>query len=294
MLAKEIIKKVRQIEIRTRHLVNDVFAGEYHSVFKGRGMEFQEVREYEPGDDIRSIDWNVTARMGHPFIKKFSEERELTVMLLVDISASHLFGSSAQLKKDLAAEVAAVLAFAAIRNNDRVGLILFSDEVEHVLPPKKGSSHVLRVVRDVLGFQAQRRKTALAPALDFLNHITTRKTVTFLISDFLTREDLKTTLRVTATRHDLIAVIAADRREHDWPAAGLVEWQDPETGRRQVVDTSDPRVRRALATLQAQQRSERKQRLARTGLDTIEVWAGEPYDRELVRFFKAREQRRRT
>jgi len=211
MLAKEIIKKVRQIEIRTRHLVNDVFAGEYHSVFKGRGMEFQEVREYEPGDDIRTIDWNVTARMGHPFIKKFSEERELTVMLLVDISSSNLFGSQTQLKKDLSAEIAAVLAFAAIRNNDRVGLILFSDEVEKFLPPQKGSSHVLRVVRDVLGFRARRRGTALLPALDYLNHITTRKTVTFLISDFLTREDLKATLRASAARHDLIAVIAADR-----------------------------------------------------------------------------------
>ncbi|MCX7006864.1 MAG: DUF58 domain-containing protein, partial [Kiritimatiellaeota bacterium] len=265
MTPREIIKKVRQIEIRTRHLVNDVFAGEYHSVFKGRGMEFQEVREYEPGDDIRAIDWNVTARMGHPFIKKFSEERELTVMLLVDISASNQFGSRAQLKKDLAAELAAVLAFAAIRNNDRVGLILFSDEVEHVLPPKKGLSHVLRVVRDVLDFKPKRRGTALAPALDFLNHITTRKTVTFLISDFLTQEDLKSALRVSAARHDLVAVVAADRGEHEWPAAGLVEWRDAETGRHQLVDTSDARVRRALAGAQAKQRTELKQRLARTG-----------------------------
>ncbi len=294
MTPRDIIKKVRQIEIRTRHLVNDVFAGEYHSVFKGRGMEFQEVREYEPGDDIRSIDWNVTARMGHPFIKKFSEERELTVMLLVDISGSNLFGSGAQLKKDLAAELAAVLAFAAIRNNDRVGLILFSDEVEHYLPPKKGSSHVLRVVRDVLGCKPQRRGTALAPALDFLNHITTRKTVSFLISDFLTGEDLKAALRVSAARHDLVAIVAADRRERDWPAAGLVEWRDPETGRRQMVDTSDARVRRALAGLQEQRRADLKQRLARTGLDVVEVWAGEAYDRELVRFFKQRERRLRT
>jgi uncharacterized protein (DUF58 family) len=294
MLAKEIIKKVRQIEIRTRHLVNDVFAGEYHSVFKGRGMEFQEVREYEPGDDIRTIDWNVTARMGHPFIKKFSEERELTVMLLVDISGSNLFGSGAQLKKDLAAELAAVLAFAAIRNNDRVGLILFSDEVEHYLPPKKGSSHVLRVVRDVLGFKARRRGTALAPALDFLNHITARKTVAFLISDFLTGEDLQSALRVSAARHDLVALVAADRRENDWPAAGIVEWRDPESGVRQTVDTSDARVRQALAALQAKRRADLKQLLARTGLDVVEVWAGEAYDRELVRFFKARERRLRT
>ena len=294
MTPREIIKKVRQIEIRTRHLVNDVFAGEYHSVFKGRGMEFQEVREYEPGDDIRAIDWNVTARMGHPFIKKFSEERELTVMLLVDISGSNQFGSGAQLKQDLAAELAAVLAFAAIRNNDRVGLVLFSDEVEHYLPPKKGSSHVLRVVRDVLGFRAKRTGTALAPALDFLNHTTTRKTVAFLISDFITREDLKTALRVSATRHDLVAVVTADPRERVWPAAGLVEWRDPETGATQVCDTSDPRVRAALTRQFDQQRADLKQRLARTGLDVVEVWAGEPYDRALVRFFKARERRLRT
>ena len=294
MTPRDIIKKVRQIEIRTRHLVNDVFAGEYHSVFKGRGMEFQEVREYEPGDDIRTIDWNVTARMCHPFIKKFSEERELTVMLLVDISGSNQFGSGAQLKQDLAAELAAVLAFAAIRNNDRVGLILFSDAVEHFLPPKKGSSHVLRVVRDVLGFKAKRRGTALAPALDYLNHTTTRKTVTFLISDFITGEDLKAALRVSAARHDLVAVVTADPRERVWPPAGLVDWRDPETGASHLCDTSDPRVREALTLQFDQQRTGLKQRLARTGLDVVEVWAGQPYDRELVRFFKARERRLRT
>src|SRR5271169_2767916 len=184
MLAKEIIKKVRHIEIHTRHLVNDVFAGEYHSVFKGRGMEFQEVREYEPGDDVRSIDWNVTARLGHPFVKKFREERELTVMLVVDVSASGQFGSVRQTKNELAAELAAVLAFSAIRNNDKVGLIMFTDQIEKYVPPKKGRGHVLRVVREILAFQPKGRGTNLTRALDYLNHVQTRRAVTFVLSDF--------------------------------------------------------------------------------------------------------------
>jgi len=291
MIPKEILKKVRRIQIRTRHMVNDVFAGEYHSVFKGRGMEFQEVREYTPGDDVRALDWNVTARMGHPFVKRFTEERELTVLLLVDISASHVFGGTRQLKKDLAAELAAVLAFAAIQNNDRVGLILCTDEVEHYLPPRKGVSHVLRVIRDVLYFQPRHRGTALIPALDFLNHVTTHRTVAFLISDFLTREDLKPTLTVSARRHDLIAIVAGDRREQDWPAAGLVEWADAETGARRLLDTSDARVRRALAAQFAERRAALLQLLSRAGLDTVEVQAGEPYERALDKFFRARVRR---
>ena len=294
MIPKDILKKVRRIQIRTRHMVSDVFAGEYHSVFKGRGMEFQEVREYTPGDDVRSIDWNVTARMGHPFVKRFTEERELTVMLLVDISASHVFGGTRQLKKDLAAEIAAVLAFAAIQNNDRVGLILCTDEVEHYLPPRKGVSHVLRVIRDVLYFQPRHRGTALIPALDFLNHVTTHRTVTFLISDILTGEDLKPVLTVSARRHDLIAVVAGDRREQTWPAVGIVEWTDAETGRRQLVDTSDARVRNALAGFHAKRRATLLQLLNRSGLDAIEVMAGEPYERALEKFFRTRERRIRS
>ena len=293
MIPKDILRKVRRIQIRTRHLVTDVFAGEYHSVFKGRGMEFQEVREYTPGDDVRAIDWNVTARMGHPFVKRFTEERELTVMLLVDISASHVFGSTRQLKKDLAAELAAVLAFSAIQNNDRVGLILSTDQVEHYLPPRKGVSHVLRVIRDVLYFQPRQRRTALIPALEFLNHVTTHKTVTFLISDFLTREELKPTLTVSARRHDLIAVVAGDRREQDWPAVGLVEWTDAETGERRLVDTSDARVRRALTGQQTERRAALRQLLTRAGLDTIEVFAGEPYELEVAKFFRNRARRLR-
>jgi len=294
MIPKEIIKKVRQIQIRTRHKVSDVFAGQYHSVFKGRGMEFQEVREYVPGDDIRSIDWNVTARMGHPFVKKFTEERELTVMLLLDISASNQFGSTAQLKKDLAAELAAVLAFAAIQNHDRVGLVLFSDEVEGYVAPRKGVSHVLRVIREALYFQPKQRGTRLVPALDFLNHVMARKTVSFLISDFLSGEDLKPSLSVTARRHDLIALLVGDRRERAWPSAGLVEWRDAETGQVFLADTASSAVRRHLAELQQDQRERALDLLRSSGVDVVEVHAGEPYERELMKFFRTRERRFRT
>ena len=294
MIPKEILKKVRRIQIRTQHMVNNVFAGEYHSVFKGQGMEFQEVREYYPGDEIRSIDWNVTARMGAPFVKKFREERELTVMLMVDISASHTFGSSTQMKKDLAAEIAAILAFSAIQNNDRVGLILFSDEIEAYLPPKKGTPHVLRVIREVLYFQPKNRKTRIVPALDFLNHVTNRKTVSFLISDFMTTEELKRPLAVTARRHDLVGIVVGDKRERAWPSVGLVDWVDAETGARHVVDTSDRETRRQLGLMQTQRREQLSDIFTTVGVDAIDVNAGEPYEREFVKFFKRRERRMRV
>ena len=291
MIPKDILKKVRQIHIRTKHMVSDVFAGEYHSVFKGQGMEFQEVREYIPGDEIRTIDWNVTARMGHPFVKKFTEERELTVMLLVDISASNIFGSTPQLKKDLAAEAAAVLAFAAITNNDRVGLILFTDEIETYIPPRKGIAHVLRVIREVLYFQPRKTGTRIQPALDFLNRVTTRKTVAFLISDFITEEDLKKPLTITARKHDLVNIVIGDKREQSWPAAGLVNWVDAETGRRYLVDTSDAKTRRAFGTLQAQRRESLLKLFRMSGIDVVQANAGEPYEREFIKFFRMREQR---
>lgn len=294
MIPREILRKVRQIEIRTRHLVNEVFAGQYHSVFKGRGMEFDEVREYLPGDDIRSIDWNVTARMGHPYVKKFVEERELTVMLVADISASNRFGSTPQLKKDLIAELTAVLAFSAIRNNDRVGLALFTDEVERYVPPRKGSSHVLRVVREALYHPPRRRGTNVAPALEFLNHVMTRRAVCFLISDFLFPDPADRLLAVTARRHDLVGVIVGDRREQAWPKAGLVWWEDAETGARQLLDTSDDRTRRALTKRQAVRRESLLARLRRAGVDPIEVTAGEPYERALIQFFRERERRLRS
>lgn len=293
MIPKEILRKVRQIQIRTQRMVTDVFAGQYHSVFKGQGMEFHEVREYVPGDEIRAIDWNVTARTGVPFVKKFVEERELTVMLLVDISASNVFGSTAQMKKDLAAEIAAVLAFAAIQNSDRVGLILFTDQVEGYIPPKKGTSHVLRVIREVLYFQPARKGTRLQPALDFLNQVTTRQCVVFLISDYQDH-GYERALRITARKHDLIGMIVGDKREQAWPAVGLVDWLDPETGRRFLVDTSDAATRRALGTRQTQQRRDLLGFLRSSGVDAVEVYAGESYEKELIRFFRKRERRMRV
>ena len=290
---KELLKKVRRIEIRTRHAVNDVFAGRYHSVFKGRGMEFDEVREYVPGDDIRAIDWNVTARTGKPHIKKFVEEREMTVMLLVDISGSNDFGSTGQLKRDLAAEVAAMLAFSATRNNDRIGLILFSDRVEKYIPPHKGTaSHVLRLIREVLYHEPQSRQTDAQPALDFLNHTTHRKAVTFLISDFIFPVNCEKSLKITARRHDLIAVAIADRHERTWPKAGLIEWRDPETGSRTLIDTSSTAVRSALLLTQEQQRETLQRTLRRAGIDTIELFTGEPYDKAFMKFFRQRSRRR--
>ena len=294
MISKEILKKVRRIHIRTKHMVTDVFAGQYHSVFKGQGMEFQEVREYIPGDEIRWIDWNVTARMGHPYVKKFTEERELTVMLLVDVSESNTFGSTPQLKKDLVAEVAAVLAFAAIQNNDRVGLILFSDTVECFIPPRKGIAHVLRVIRETLYFKPRHKQTRLSAALDFLNRVATRKTVSFLISDFLTSENLKRPITLTAKRHDLVSIFVDDRRELSWPSAGVIDWIDAETGRRHLVDTSDAATRRTFGLMQTERRENTEELLRSSGVDIVRIHAGEPYDRELIRFFRQRERRLRT
>ena len=291
MLPAETLKKIRRIQIRTSHMVSDLFAGQYHSVFKGQGMEFQEVREYLPGDDIRAIDWNVTARMGHPFIKKFVEERELTVMLVVDISRSNDFGSASQMKRDLAAEVAAVLAFAAIQNNDRVGLILFSGETEHYLPPRKGARHVLRVIRDVLHHRPQKSGTSISAGLDFLNSVANRKTVTFLISDFIDH-DYERALAVSAKRHDLIAIQIRDQREQTLVPAGIIEWEDAETGRRILIDTSSASTRAALEDSSARRQNLLLDTFKKRGVDVIELRTGQPYAMELVRFFKKREKRR--
>ena len=291
MIPRDTLKKIRRFEILTRRSVNDVFAGRYHSVFKGQGMEFQEVREYVPGDDIRSIDWNVTARTGAPHVKKFTEERELTVMLLVDVSASNRFGSTAQLKRDLAAEVAAVLAFSAITNHDRVGVILFSDRVEKHIPPRKGPTHVLRVVSEILNARPASPKTDLAPALRYLNHVVRRRSVAFLISDFIA-PPCERLLRVTARRHDLVSLVVGDKGESALPAAGFVDFADAETGRRIVVDTSHAPTRRALLARQTERRDALLRQLARARSDAIELNAGETYGRELVRFFRQREKRR--
>jgi uncharacterized protein (DUF58 family) len=291
MISSEVLKKIRRIEIRTNRMVSDLFAGQYHSVFKGQGMEFQEVREYQAGDDIRAIDWNVTARMGHPFIKKFVEERELTVMLLVDISRSMDFGGGEQTKRDLAAEVAAVLAFAAVRNNDRVGLILFSDEVEHYLPPRKGTRHVLRVIRDVLTVKPTRQGTSVTQALHYLNRLAHRRSVAFLVSDFFD-VNFENALAVSAKRHDVIATQIRDARDATWPAAGLIEWEDAETGRRMLVDTSDPATRRALEARSADRQRLLRDTFRKRAVDAMDLTTGQPYANALARFFLKREQRR--
>jgi uncharacterized protein (DUF58 family) len=293
-VTREILKKVRQVELRTRRLVTDALAGEYHSVFKGRGMDFDEVREYSPGDEVRLIDWNVTARTGTPFIKKLREERELTILLAVDVSASGKFGS--QSKRELAAEVASVLAFSAIRNRDKVGLLLFSDDVEQYVPPGKGRTHVLRVIRDILFHTPRRQGTDVAAALDFVNDVLRRRAVVFVISDFIETpeafERLRRQLRLTNKRHDLVLLHLRDRHEEELPALGLVTLEDPETGEVMEVDTGSKAVRDGFAIL-AKQRMEQFRRAARqAGVDTLELRTGEPYTQALYGFFKTRSSRR--
>ena len=290
MIPREILKKVRQIEIRTNREVADVLGGQYHSVFKGRGMEFEEVREYLPGDEVRAIDWNVTARFGRPFIKKFKEERELTVMLVVDVSASGQFGSGRQSKNELAAELAAVLAFSAIRNNDKVGVILFTDQIEKYIAPKKGRRHVLRVVREILAFQPTGRGTNLAGALDYLNHVQHHRAVTFVLSDFQdTGFDKK--LRLAGKRHDIVALNLRDPREEELPAVGLVELRDAETGARVLVDTFDRQVRAAFADRAKSRLVTLRETFRYASVDQVESHTDRDYLAPLVKFFRMRGRR---
>ena len=291
MIPKELLKKVRQIQIRTARTVNDVLAGQYHSAFRGRGMEFEEVCPYQIGDDVRLIDWNVSARYGEPFIKKFREERELTVMLVVDASRSGLFGSVNQFKLDVAAELCAVLAFSAIRSNDKVGLILFSDRVEKYVPAKKGTQHVLRIIRELLYHQPQGRGTDIEEAIGFLNRITVRKSVCFLVSDFLT-QDYERSLRIARRRHDLIPIIVTDPRERNLPPSGLMELEDSETGVRVLVDTGSRRVRREYADLVRRRETARETIFRRMDTETIAINTDESYVEPLVRFFRKRERKR--
>ena len=290
MIPKELAKKIRLIQIHTSKAVNDVLAGEYHSVFKGRGMEFDEVREYAPGDDIRTIDWNVTARTGHPYVKRFVEERELTVLFVVDLSASGSFGTREQLKNEVAAELCALLAFSAIKNNDKVGLLVFTDQVELYIPPKKGVSHVLRVIRDLLNAQPRRSRTDITQALDFLGRVTHRRAVVFLVSDFQAAGYQKR-LRIAARRHDLIAVSLSDPREATLPAAGLIELEDAETGESVVVDSSNPAVRRSYEALTRARCDHLAASLRSMGVDQIPVVTGEDYVLDLLKFFRLRERR---
>lgn len=290
MLTKELLKQVRQIEIRTRGIVNEVFSGEYHSVFKGRGMEFSEVREYQVGDDIRNIDWNVTARFGHPYIKIFEEERELTVMLLIDMSGSLLFGSAEKTKQRIAAELSAILAFSALKNNDKVGLILFTDQIEKFVPPRKGRSHVLRIIREVLSFEPQGNKTNLKGALEYFNHTIKKKSIAFLISDFMD-DGYEKIIRIVGRKHDLIGVVLEDPREKDLPKAGLIKFRDAETGEVRVIDTSSKIVRDEFYTFRKFNEEKRRQLFITSRIDKINVDTNQSYIKPLVDFFKLREKR---
>ena len=290
MLTSEQLKAVRKIQIRTSHLVSDLFAGQYQSVFKGRGMEFAEVRHYLPGDDVRTIDWNVTARTGVPHVKRFVEERELTVMLLVDASASTHFGTVKQLKSEMAAEMAALFAFSAITNNDKVGLLMFSDHVELALPPKKGTRHVLRVIREALSFTPQGHGTDIAAALEHLNRVTKRRCVTFVISDFLDT-GARLALKIANRRHDIIAVVLDDPRDLALPAIGLIALQDAETGQQILLDTGDSRLRREFEERAAAARRDRERMLRAVDVDAIVVRTDRPYTEALLRFFRMRERR---
>lgn len=291
MIPTELFKHVRQIHIQTRRLVNDVFAGEYHSAFKGRGMEFAEVREYTPGDDIRTIDWNVTARAGQPYVKQFVEERELTVMLLVDLSASGQFGTVRKLKIEIATELCAVLALSAITNNDKVGLILFTNKIEMFIPPQKGKHHILRVIREVLYFQPQHQGTNISLALEYLHRVSRRRTVCFLVSDFLA-DGYETSLRIAHRRHDIILITITDRREMSLPQVGLMRLRDLESGHHILVDTSSPRVRQHYQQRRDEALAQRQALFQTLSIDAIEVRTDEPYINPLMRFFRRRERRR--
>jgi uncharacterized protein (DUF58 family) len=286
----EILKKIRALEIKTRGLVETAFAGDYHSVFKGRGMNFEDVREYQPGDEIRAIDWNVTARMGNAFVKKFTEERELTVMLVVDVSASGNFGSTTQSKRELAAEVACLLAFSAIRNNDKVGLILFTDCVELFIPPKKGRSHTLRLIREILFFEPRGRGTEPALALDYLNKIVTRRAVVFFISDFQA-PDFSRSLAVSGRRHDFVAIHIHDERERILPNIGIITLEDAETGDQIEVNTADRTTRARFNGLVNEREQELAQVFRRSNIDAIALQTGKDYLPQLRSFFKQRERR---
>jgi len=290
METRELLKKVRQIEIKTRGLVNQVFSGEYHSVFKGRGMEFSEVREYQYGDDIRLIDWNVSARFNHPFVKVFEEERELTVMLLVDFSRSGSFGSGTQLKHEVAAEICAVLSFSAIKNNDKVGLILFTDRIEKFVPPKKGRAHILRIIRELISFEPSGTGTNIRQALEYFHHVNKKRTIAFLISDFID-DGYDKILRIVSRKHDVIAIEITDPREEELPPSGLIKLRDAETGQERWVDTSDPRVRQRFAEYWRDRRAARKTLFLRSRVDAIPIRIDRPYIKPIVDFLRLREQR---
>ncbi len=290
MEAQELFKKVRKIEIKTRGLSKQIFSGEYHSVFKGRGMAFSEVREYQFGDDIRSIDWNVTARFNHPFVKIFEEERELTVMLLIDVSGSNLFGTHGQLKQEVVTEIAATLSFSAIQNNDKVGVIFFSDKIEKFIPPKKGSSHILRIIRELIDFKAENSGTNIAEALRYLTNVIKKRATAFLISDFMD-DGFEKAVQIANHKHDLIAIRVTDRRETSMPNVGMVRMLDAETGNQMWVDTGSASIRRQLSLWANNKGRELDMLFSKLGVDMVKVYTGEDYVKPLMNMFRKREAR---
>jgi uncharacterized protein (DUF58 family) len=292
LIPKELLKQVRRIEIMTTRLANDIFSGEYESVFKGQGIEFAEVREYVPGDDIRAIDWNVTARSNHPFIKQYVETRELTVLFAVDVSSSSFFGSSQKLKSEIAAEISAVLAFSAVRNNDKVGLLIFSDRVEKYLPPKKGKKHVLRVIREILGSRTEKRKTSLSVALQYLNRVLTRRAIIFLVSDFIDQNYFKP-LKMLSREHDVIGIHLFDPRERTLPKVGRVMLKDAESGKTLLVNTSSLLVRQRFEKQSEERLAVLEKQFKKSGLDRIFIDTSKGYIDPISRFFKQREKRLR-
>ncbi|HUW82907.1 MAG TPA: DUF58 domain-containing protein [Phycisphaerae bacterium] len=290
MIPRELLKKVRQIEIRTSRMADDVLAGQYHSAFKGRGMEFEEVREYQIGDEVRSIDWNVTARQGRPFVKTYREERELTVILVVDVSGSERFGSGLQQKSELAAEFAALIAFSAIRNNDKAGLLMFTDRVERFIPPKKGTQHVLRLIRELLGFKPESGGTDVGVALEYLGRVMRRRAVIFVISDFIC-DDFERDLAAVHSRHDIIAVRIQDRREQEMPNVGLATLQDAETGELCVIDTGSARVRAGFGESSGRDRARQDRLLRSLKVDELSITTSESYVQQLQAFFRMREKK---
>ncbi|HKP15560.1 MAG TPA: DUF58 domain-containing protein [Gemmatimonadaceae bacterium] len=291
-VSPEVLRQVKLLELQTRGLVNSLFTGEYRSVFKGQGMEFAEVREYQAGDEVRSIDWNVTARMRRPFVKRYIEERELTVMLAVDLSGSERFGTRGRFKSELASELAAVLAMSAIRNNDRVGAVLFTDRIEHVVPPRKGRRHALRLMRDLLVFEPTGSRTDLPAALEFTGKMLAHKSIIFVVSDFQA-EELEHPLKLLAQRHDVVAVTVDDPSERTLPDIGLARFVDPETGATLDVDTSDPEVRAQFAATVEEELTSRRRLLRRLAIDEIPVHTDGSVVEPLIRFFRARETRAR-
>ena len=291
MSTSALLKKVRKIEIKTKGLSNHIFAGEYHTAFKGKGMAFSEVREYQPGDDIRSIDWNVTARYNSPFVKVFEEEREMTVMLLIDVSASGNFGTQEQFKRELATELAAILAFSAINNNDKVGVIFFTDKVDQFIPPKKGKSHILRIIREVLAFEPTGKGTDIAGALEYFSAVIKKRSICFILSDFISNE-FDRPLKIASKKHDLVALRIHDRREDTLPNIGLVPMEDAETEKMLFVDTSSKKVRDNFAKNRAQATAKLHKLFPASGVDLIDITTGTDYVKPLINFFKTRGKRR--